>query len=170
MDFYNPPLDIVPLDLNPNDRRRRSMGVVSTNITDQYQRSTTNEARHTSHSPWNGTHHNSNSSSGATPSKGRPSHRRRQDGPVNAALVKSRIPTQSATYLCEHPTSHGPDFVSHAEGKFCDMDTREVWPICATEDESDCFDTESNALKQLETRDLSGQAARKNYVNFRDWE
>ena len=163
------PEDIIPWvpnltfePLNVTAEERRSLPNTVLNTTHTFSNFTSG-----SNSTWRESHGESNS----TRHKGRPTHRRRsQSTSDNARLVRSKLPDRSATYLCQHPTSRGPDFVSHVEGKFCDMDTRKVWPICGTEDEIGCFDADTNALRQLETRDASGQAAKKNYVNVQDWE
>jgi len=43
--------------------------------------------------------------------------------------------------------SAGPDFVSLSEGLFCDMDEKQLWPLCSSSNAtSSCFDTTSNAL------------------------
>lgn len=61
-------------------------------------------------------------------------------------LVHSSSRAHSAEDLCNHPASLGPSFVSHYEGKFCDMATRIVWPLCSDTISSGCFDSDSNTL------------------------
>jgi hypothetical protein len=63
-----------------------------------------------------------------------------------SSLVHSTSKAHSAEDLCSHPASLGPSFVSHYEGKFCDMATRIVWPLCSGIISSGCFDTDSNTL------------------------
>ena len=158
---WDPPITFIPLNLTAEDRRR-SLANTVLNIT--HPKSDSGAG---SNSTWRVPQGGSN----ATNHNGRNTNRRRSQGTAsNAQLVRTKKPVHSATYLCEHPKSRGPDLVSLAEGKFCDMDTRKVWPICGTEEASDCFDTETSALRQLETRDVSGHAAKKNYVKFQDWE
>jgi len=48
-----------------------------------------------------------------------------------SSLVHSTSKAHSAEDLCSHPASLSPSFVSHYEGKFCDMATRIVWPLCS---------------------------------------
>ncbi|KAK0672654.1 hypothetical protein QBC41DRAFT_334123 [Cercophora samala] len=62
-------------------------------------------------------------------------------------LVRSSRPEHSAVTLCESDTSRGPDLVSLHEGKFCDMSTREVLPLCGSGVSDDCFDDGVKALK-----------------------
>ncbi|PVH73076.1 hypothetical protein DL98DRAFT_538640 [Cadophora sp. DSE1049] len=61
-------------------------------------------------------------------------------------LVKSHIATHSAVELCESPTSAGPDFVSFAEGKFCDMKGRIVWDLCSETLLEQCFDADAGEV------------------------
>lgn len=58
-------------------------------------------------------------------------------------LVVSSLPEHSADELCRDPASRGPDFVSLVEGTHCDMDTREVLPLCADGLTTRCFDLEA---------------------------
>lgn len=45
-------------------------------------------------------------------------------------LVISQHAEHRATYVCESGTSWGPDFVAVAEGFYCDMCARKVYPLC----------------------------------------
>lgn len=66
--------------------------------------------------------------------------------------------------LCESDTSHGPDFVSHSEGFFCDMGTKEVWPVCnKTEAEVGCYDWESHSL--VMEKGMEGRV----YTHVEEW-
>lgn len=66
---------------------------------------------------------------------------------LSGHLTKTSFADQLATTLCESPTSSGPDLVSFEEGKFCDMGTRTIWPLCAHRDDKDCFDVEANDMR-----------------------
>lgn len=70
------------------------------------------------------------------------STRRRQQH-NDRRLVVSSLPAHSADELCRHPTSRGPHFVSLAEGTHCNMDTREVLPLCTDGLTTGCFDLEA---------------------------
>lgn len=66
---------------------------------------------------------------------------------LRSKLISSPHEKHSARALCESDTSHGPDFVSHSEGLFCDMGTKSVWPICkATEVEVGCYHWGTHSL------------------------
>ncbi|KAL4915008.1 hypothetical protein BDW62DRAFT_204097 [Aspergillus aurantiobrunneus] len=71
-------------------------------------------------------------------------------------LIESSHPDHSATELCQDPTAAGPDFVSHSEGRMCDMCTRTLWPLCGDKVKEGCFDVE---LKQLREGSLDAQDA-----------
>jgi hypothetical protein len=43
-------------------------------------------------------------------------------------------------------TSMGPDFVSTVEELFCDMEEREVWPLCSTQITNGCLDMDTKAM------------------------
>lgn len=70
------------------------------------------------------------------------STRRRQPN-NDRRLVVSSLPAHSADELCRHPTSRGPSFVSLTEGTHCNMETREVLPLCADGLMTGCFDLET---------------------------
>lgn len=50
--------------------------------------------------------------------------------PDDGRLVVSHRMSYNATEVRGSETSYGPDFVSVIEGKHCDMETREVVPLC----------------------------------------
>lgn len=58
-------------------------------------------------------------------------------------LVVSSLPAHSADELCRHPMSRGPHFVSLTEGTHCNMDTRELSPLCTDGLTTGCFDLEA---------------------------
>ena len=66
---------------------------------------------------------------------------------VGKQIVKSKMDTHTATGLCESETSRGPDFVSLVEGKFCDMETKTLWPVCKDEEDGDCFDNNIHLMR-----------------------
>lgn len=87
-------------------------------------------------------------------------------------LQKSRHAAHTATKLCESATSSGPDFVSYEEGKFCDMDTRTVWPLCKTESDPECFDVDAGdfrVVKRMGKREVSTLAGVKRYTRVTEW-
>ncbi|KAL2272441.1 hypothetical protein FJTKL_06562 [Diaporthe vaccinii] len=70
-----------------------------------------------------------------------PTRRRRFNN--DRRLVVSSLPAHSADELCRHPTSRGPSFVSLTEGTHCDMETRDVLPLCTDGLTTACFDLEA---------------------------
>ncbi len=58
-------------------------------------------------------------------------------------VIRSNHTSQSAVTLCDTPSMFGPDFVSLQEQIFCDMRTREKYPVCQPENSEargTCFD------------------------------
>lgn len=81
-------------------------------------------------------------------------------------LISSPRDDHVASALCESDTSHGPDFVSHSEGVFCDMDTKTQWPLC-DEDGSemkDCYRWKTHSLV------TGGEHVPRNYASVQEWE
>ncbi|KAM7205175.1 hypothetical protein V8F20_003312 [Naviculisporaceae sp. PSN 640] len=76
---------------------------------------------------------------------------------TDTRLVISDRPGQSAVRLCDSDTSQGPSFVSLAEGMFCNMETRELLPICVGDLTEGCFDVEkAKAASGQQARSLEG--------------
>jgi hypothetical protein len=69
-------------------------------------------------------------------------------------LVHSNSSAHSAEDRCNHPASISSSFVSHYEGKFCDMVTRIVWPICSDIVTFGCFDSNFNKLVLVDEKIL----------------
>lgn len=63
-----------------------------------------------------------------------------------ASIVGSHDVQHSATSLCASPNSWGPDFVSFKEGVFCDMKTKETWPLCDRNRVRNCYDWNVHAV------------------------
>jgi hypothetical protein len=109
-------------------------------------------------------------------------HRRRQIDPVSRIwrrntqfmgehLVTSHHDDHSAAELCGSESSMGPDFVAVSEGQFCDMATKELWPVCSDTIMRNCFDLNLNQIRSSLGRRLvdwlSGNT--KSYRKFRVW-
>lgn len=99
---------------------------------------------------------------GEVSSKSRPLQRR--DDFVDERLVISNDPTQNTDGLCSDPASLGPDLLNVAEGRFCQMSTKTVHPVCSDTVTDDCFnvDTQKLILGGVSTRD-------DNYSKVIDW-
>jgi hypothetical protein len=84
--------------------------------------------------------------------------------PLNfkSQLVKSGLNSSSAAKLCSEKHTIGPDFVSLSEKLYCDMDTRQLHPLCEQGVEKLCFDVDQDELvERWEGSELSGQAERR---------
>ena len=81
------------------------------------------------------------------PSSGRRRRGQTMSSTIQDHLIISNDSQHSATDLCQSTASAGPDFVSMSEGLFCDMDEKQLWPLCSSINAtSSCFDTTSNTL------------------------
>lgn len=89
----------------------------------------------------------------------------RSEGMGDRRLVLSNHPGHNVTELCTSASSRGPDLVSLAEGLYCDMDSREVIPICDGNVADDCFHLDGEGVKR---RDVP-MAKRKTYSETIDW-
>lgn len=49
----------------------------------------------------------------------------------DGTLIVSSFEKSSAASLCRHGNSMGPDFVALKENSFCDMDKKELYPLCS---------------------------------------
>ena len=101
---------------------------------------------------------------------------RRSGSAVFGHLVASEHDHHSALELCASKSSHGPDFFSHSEGIFCDMDTKTAWPLCGEqglsssppsteEKEKGCYHWDTHSLV------LPGEEAgtARNYSHVVEW-
>lgn len=71
----------------------------------------------------------------------------RYRNPRPGHLVISHLPEASAKEVCESHTSMGPDIVSVKQGLFCDMDSKELWPVCSAAISTSCFDLDKQAMR-----------------------
>ena len=90
---------------------------------------------------------------------------RTQVNPHLNKLIISNSTEHSVTELCKSKTSVGPDFANINSGKFCRMEDKTIWPICAPGHKTKCFNIKS---KQLE---VGGKATRDTptYIDIGDW-
>ena len=92
--------------------------------------------------------------------------RRKRSTDLITTVVGSYDEAHSAIKLCQPETSHGADFVSFAEGVFCDMETKTAWPLCEKKGVKDgCYDWATHAL--VET---GGKRTGRGYSDVQRWE
>ncbi|KAK3359127.1 hypothetical protein B0T25DRAFT_514730 [Lasiosphaeria hispida] len=84
---------------------------------------------------------------------------------LDSRLVVSSEPSHNATELCASETSRGPDFVSLAEGVYCNMETSETLPLCGGALQAACFQLESNGHVKRD-----GNSTQKPYTEVIKWE
>ncbi|KAI1335271.1 hypothetical protein F5Y15DRAFT_255325 [Xylariaceae sp. FL0016] len=84
--------------------------------------------------------------------------------PHAGSLVIDNDAAHAAQALCESETSVGPSFVNVAEGNFCRMTDKTLWPVCGDGVADNCFNTDSQKLIQ------NGVASRdESYTRVLDW-
>ena len=83
---------------------------------------------------------------------------------IDSRLIISSETSHNATELCASDTSRGPDFVSLAEGVYCNMETREVKPVCPNSMGQDCFDVDVSQSRA----DRGGNGAMEGAKTFSD--
>lgn len=77
--------------------------------------------------------------------------------PFDGTLIKSARLISSAVRLCGAATSQGPSFLSLSERIYCDMKTRNLYPVCEEGMEGVCFDLEDDELVEVKKPGAIGQ-------------
>lgn len=79
-------------------------------------------------------------------------------------LIIDDNPDHSTSKLCESDTSTGLDFANHADGLFCRMSDKTLWPLCSEQVVDSCFDTTTSGLR------INGVVARgERYEKVTTW-
>ena len=102
-------------------------------------------------------------------------HNSTSNAAAEGVVIISTSIYHSAKELCYSEFSWGHDFVSSSESLFCDMDLKNLWPVCSHDGHSACFDTNTSMMrpgKGLRGRDSkSGQVPpEKNYAKTIHWD
>jgi hypothetical protein len=77
----------------------------------------------------------------------------RRSNPDKSRLIITDWPGHSAREICESETSFGWDTVSTVEGLFCDMESKQLYPLCDATISTNCFDLDAEELKTIVKRD-----------------
>ena len=83
----------------------------------------------------------------------------------------SNYTSQPAAELCNSATSWGPDFIG-SDGKFCDMSTKTLAPLCSTEDVEGCVEVEEakgNLVKRVRVARRATDVVHKTYAKISRW-
>jgi hypothetical protein len=94
--------------------------------------------------------------------------------PHRGHLVKSNCPSHSARQLCASPGAWGPDAVSLVEMLFCDLETKQLWPICRLFNQRGCFDLAIHQIRPASRHSLRDASTGRNvpikkYTNIHEW-
>lgn len=86
-------------------------------------------------------------------------------------LVMSNFTSQPAEQLCNSATSWGPDFIG-PDGRFCDMSTKTLSPLCSSEDIEGCVEVDENEgtlVKRMNVARRSANVVHKSYKKISKW-
>ncbi|UNI23727.1 hypothetical protein JDV02_009529 [Purpureocillium takamizusanense] len=81
-------------------------------------------------------------------------------------LVMSNITQHTAEELCTSTTSYGPDFVG-SDGKFCDMGTKTLSPLCSTENVPGCIDINNKSKTVTKRSFIARRAVDVNHKTYK---
>lgn len=86
-------------------------------------------------------------------------------------LVVHESKRWTAREVCEDPNSYGPDYVSLKDGLFCNMETRELIPLCSDTVTEDCFslDDQPAAAAGAKARRRRNVLTKRGYSKVLDW-
>ncbi|WAO93118.1 Hypothetical protein NCS54_01065200 [Fusarium falciforme] len=104
-----------------------------------------------------------------------PNNRKKAIGPQRRYTSGTRVVvTKEAGYntteLCTSETSWDPDFVSLDEGLYCDMDSRELWPVCDEDkDAVPCFDAEAMKVECGDKVERDAIPQQKEFTDIIQW-
>jgi hypothetical protein len=86
-------------------------------------------------------------------------------------LIVSNFTSQPAEELCSSGTSWGPDFVG-SDGKFCDMSSKTLTPLCSSEDVDGCVSVDEDKgtlVKRMSIARRATNVAHKSYKKISKW-
>jgi len=86
-------------------------------------------------------------------------------------LIMSNFTSQPAEQLCSSETSWGPDFIG-PDGNFCDMDKKEMIPLCMVSDVDGCVEVDEDAGHVIKRRTIARRSAKiihKSYGKISKW-
>ncbi|KAF2999896.1 hypothetical protein E8E13_008461 [Curvularia kusanoi] len=109
------------------------------------------------------------------PIAGQPGARKRssKDRPtwMHVQLIMSNYTSHTAADLCNSATSWGPDFVG-VDGMFCDMGSKVMTPLCATESVDGCVVIDEQArtfTRRISVAKRAADVAHKSYKKVHHW-
>lgn len=86
----------------------------------------------------------------------------------NDRLITSVHEQHSASELCQNDHSYGPDFVSFSDNMFCDMSTKQTWPLCDVTHvrhiKDECYDMITHSLI------THSEHVKRKHVRVQNWD
>ncbi|KAF2120366.1 hypothetical protein BDV96DRAFT_610319 [Lophiotrema nucula] len=86
-------------------------------------------------------------------------------------LIVSNFTSQPAEELCNSATSWGPDFIG-PDGRFCDMDSKTLAPLCSSQDVDGCIEVDQSEGKLVKRMNIARRATsivHKTYKKVSKW-
>jgi hypothetical protein len=80
-------------------------------------------------------------------------------------IISTENPAHNATELCTHPTSHSSDVVG-SDGYYCNMETRELHPLCSSLNIDGCVSIDIESGKVQKRTSLGKRTASVNYRSY----
>ena len=100
-----------------------------------------------------------------------PIHKRSRPTWMTDNLIMSNFTSQPAEQLCSSETSWGPDFIG-PDGNFCDMEKKELTPLCTVSDVEGCVEVDEDAGHVIKRRTVARRSANvihKSYGKISKW-
>jgi len=97
---------------------------------------------------------------------------KKRSAAMASTLVVNHYEGSSAAELCAHENSYGWDIVSVKEGTFCDMENKQLYPLCSDAVTSDCFDLDAgtvNLARRAGDRLFTRDPSTFNYTRINEW-
>jgi len=94
--------------------------------------------------------------------------RAQSSNPDPTHLIITNHPGHDIRDVCEHPNSVGWDVVSTVDNIYCDMETRQLYPVCVAGTRDACFDMTTKTIRApAGKRDIS--VSNKQYATSDEW-
>ncbi|KFY09861.1 hypothetical protein V492_05317 [Pseudogymnoascus sp. VKM F-4246] len=90
---------------------------------------------------------------------------RRPESMTKRIIISTVNPAHNATELCTHPTSHSSDVVG-SDGYYCNMETRELHPLCSSLKVDGCVSIDIESGKVQKRTSLGKRTANVHYRSY----
>lgn len=84
---------------------------------------------------------------------------------MEGQIIISEHWNHNATSLCHDEMGYGPDFIG-SDGYMCDMDKREVVPVCSFHEADGCVEVDTNTKALIKRSNLMKRGEDTEYKNY----